>query len=106
MATCKKCGYQNKEGNKYCINCGAVIELTDEEIKKEKAKQTTSLKNWVAYFLIFMGFSTFFGGLITYATSVGTIIQDISAHVATPYIVIGFVLMLIGFAIFLIKTEE
>jgi hypothetical protein len=37
---------------------------------------------------------------------VGTIIQDISAHVETPFIVIGFVLMLSGFAIFLIETEE
>jgi len=106
MPVCKKCGYQNKEGNNYCVNCGSMLELKEEYIRKEKAKEKTVMKNYIAYFLIFMGFCTLFGGLMTYATSVGTIIQDISAHVATPYIVIGFVLMLIGFAIFLIKTEE
>jgi len=106
MPLCKKCGYQNKEGNNYCVNCGAVIELTDEEIKKEKAKQITYTKNFFAYFLIFLGFSTFFGGLMTYATSAGTIVQDMATHVATPYVVVGLFLMLFGFIISLIKTER
>jgi len=106
MPTCKKCGHQNREGTKYCVNCGNVLELTEAYIRKEKAKERTAVKNWVAYFLIFMGFCTLFGGLMTYATSVGTIIEDVTAQVATPYIIIGFVLMLIGFATFLIKTGE
>ena len=106
MPVCKKCGYQNKEGNKYCVNCGSILELTEESIRKERATEKTAMKNYIAYFLIFLGFCTFFGGLMTYATSIGTIIQDMSAAIATPYIVIGFILMIIGFGILLIKTEE
>lgn len=106
MPTCKKCGYQNKEGNKYCVNCGSILELTEEYIRKEKAKEKTVMKNYIAYFLIIMGFCTLFGGLMTYATSVGTIIQDITAQVATPYIIIGLISLLIGFAVYSIKTES
>ena len=37
MPKCKKCGYQNKEGNKYCVNCGAILEPSEEErIEKEQ----------------------------------------------------------------------
>jgi cytochrome c biogenesis protein CcdA len=103
---CPTCGYQNKEGNRYCANCGSILELTEEYIKTEAAKKKTATKNYIAYFLIFLGFSTLFGGLMTYATSMGTIIQNITAQVATPYIAIGFLLMAIGFGILLIKTEE
>jgi uncharacterized membrane protein YvbJ len=106
MPICKECGHENKEGNKYCVNCGSILELTEEYIKTEKAKKKTATKNYIAYFLILMGFCTLFGGLMTYATSVGTIIQSITAQVATPYIIIGFLLMIIGFGILLIKTEE
>jgi uncharacterized membrane protein YvbJ len=106
MPTCKKCGYQNKDGNKYCVNCGSILELTDEYIRKEKATEKTVIKNYIAYFLIFSGFCTLFGGFMTYATSIGTIIQDMSAAVATPYIVIGLILVIVGFGILLIKTEE
>jgi uncharacterized membrane protein YvbJ len=106
MPVCKKCGYQNREDNEYCVNCGSVLELTEEHMKAETAKKTTATKNYIAYFLIIMGFCTLFGGLMTYATSMGTIIQSITAQVATPYIVIGFLVMIIGFGILLIKTEE
>jgi len=106
MPKCPACGYQNKEGNRYCVNCGSILELTEEYIRTETAKKKTATKNYIAYFLIFLGFSTLFGGLITYATSLGTLIQGITAQVATPYIIIGFLLMAIGFGIFLIKTEE
>jgi len=106
MPVCKKCGYNNKEGNKYCVNCGAELELTEEYVKAEMAKKQTATKNYIAYFLIFLGFSMFFGGFMTYVTSIGTIIQDMSAAVATPYIVFGIILMIIGFIILLIKTEE
>jgi len=106
MPVCKTCGYHNKEGNKYCINCGSILELTEIDIKRERARQTTATKKWIAYFLIFMGFSTFFGGLTTYLSSVGTIIQSMTVQIATPYIVIGLILMIIGFGILLIKAEE
>ena len=106
MPVCKKCGYKNKEGNKYCVNCGSVLELTEEYVKAEKAKKRTAIKNYIAYFLIFLGFSTFFGGFMTYVTSIGTIIQDMSAAVATPYIVFGLMVMIVGFGTLLIKTEE
>jgi hypothetical protein len=43
---------------------------------------------------------------MTYATSIGTIIQDMFATVAKPYIVIGLILMIVGFGILTIKTEE
>jgi len=105
MAKCPQCGYSNKEGNRYCVNCGGILEITQEYLKSEKAKRTTATKNYVAYFFIFFGFCTLFGGLITYATSVGTIIQSITAQVAAPYIIIGFILMAIGFGVLLIKTE-
>jgi len=106
MPKCPACGYQNKEGNRYCVNCGSILELTEEYINAEKTKHRTAIKNYFAYFFIIMGFCTLFGGLMTYATSMGTIIQGITAQVATPYIIIGFLLMAIGFGIFLIKTEE
>ena len=105
MPTCNKCGHNNKEGNKYCVNCGSILVLTEADIRKEKVRQTTAIKTWVAYFFILLGFCTLFGGLMTYATSLGTIIQDVTAQVATPYIVIGFVLMVIGFGVLLIKME-
>jgi RNA polymerase subunit RPABC4/transcription elongation factor Spt4 len=105
MAKCPQCGYLNREGNRHCVNCGSVLELTEEYVKSEKAKQTTATKNYFAYFFIFMGFCTLFGGLMTYATSVGTIIQGMTAQVATPYILIGCVLMAIGVGILMIKTE-
>lgn len=106
MPVCNKCGYHNKEGNNYCVNCGSILEITEDYIKSEKAKERTVIKNYVAYFLIISGLCTFFGGLMTYATSIGTIIQGISAAVAAPYIVIGFLLMIIGFGILLIKVGE
>lgn len=33
MPVCKKCGYQNKEGSKYCVNCGHPLESILEEVK-------------------------------------------------------------------------
>jgi uncharacterized membrane protein YvbJ len=104
MAKCPQCGYSNREGNRHCVNCGSVLEITEEYVKSEKVKQTTATKNYFAYFFIIMGFCTLFGGIITYATSVGTIIQSMTAQIATPYIVIGFVLMAIGFGVLMIKT--
>lgn len=106
MLICKKCGYHNKEGNNYCVNCGSILEITEEYIKSEKAKERTAIKNFIAYFLIFLGLCTFFGGLMTYAISISilTIIQDMYAAVATPYILIGLLLMIIGFGVLLIKA--
>ena len=105
MAKCSQCGYENKERNSYCVNCGSVLELGQEYLKSEDAKQRTATRTWVAYFFILSGFGSVFGGLVTYATSVGTIIQGISAQVALPYILIGFVLIVIGFGVLTLKTE-
>jgi len=105
MPVCGKCGHQNKKGNTYCVNCGGIIELSEAAIREKKAKETTATKNWIAYFLIFMGFCTMFGGLMTYITSVGTIIQSMTFSVAMPYIIVGFVLMIVGFGIYSLKTE-
>jgi uncharacterized membrane protein YvbJ len=105
MPECRECGYQNKEGNKYCVNCGGTLESKEALTKKEMSRQATSTRNYIAYFFIFMGFCTLFGGLMTYATSVGTIIQSMSAQVSTPFILVGFVLMAIGFGVLMVKTE-
>jgi len=106
MPKCSKCGYQNKEGNNYCVNCGSILEITEEYIKAETAKKKTLTKNYIGYFFIFMGLSTFFGGCMTYATSVGTIIQGLTARVAIPYIIIGFIFLILGFGILLPLGEH
>jgi Zn ribbon nucleic-acid-binding protein len=33
MLICKKCGYHNREENKYCVNCGYPLEGALEEVK-------------------------------------------------------------------------
>jgi len=106
MPICEKCGFNNKEGNKYCVNCGSILELTETEIRAQKAKEKIAAKNWLAYFLIFMGFSSMFGGFFTYITSLGTIIQSMTLSVAMPYILVGFVLLVIGLGIYSFKIEE
>ena len=106
MPTCGKCGYQNKEDNHYCVNCGSILKLTKTEIRAKKAREKIVAKNWIAYFLIFMGFCTMFGGLMTYITSVGTIIQSMTLSVAMPYILVGFFLLIVGIGIYYYKIEE
>jgi hypothetical protein len=63
-------------------------------------------KNWIAYSLMFMGFCMVFGGIVTFLTTFGTLAQSITTQVTANYVLIGFVLMFIGFAILLVKTEE
>jgi rRNA maturation endonuclease Nob1 len=53
MPVCRKCGYQNKEENNYCVNCGSILEITEEHVKSEKAREWTAIKNYISYFLIF-----------------------------------------------------
>ena len=100
MPTCEKCGYQNREENQYCVNCGSPLQLTEEETQRIKTREKTYTSRWAAYFFIFFGFSMLFGGLITWLTSVGTIIESISRSTSLPYIVIGLILMLVGLIIY------
>jgi len=106
MPICKKCGYENKEGNNYCVNCGAIIELTETEAKRLKEKERKTTYMWAVYFLIFFGMSTLFGGLWTYLTSIGTIIESISFSVSFPYILFGLILLLIGLAVLYFNISE
>ena len=105
MRKCPECGFENREQNKFCTHCGNVLKISDEYIRKEEAKSKTATKNFFVFFFIGLGGCILFGGALTYLTSRGTIIADISAQVATPYIVVGFLLMAIGFGIYLIRTE-
>ena len=86
--------------------CGTMLEISEEYIKKEKAKNTTAIKNYIAYFFIIMGVCTIFGGAFTYLTSMGTIISDISARVAMPYIIFGGLFSLLGLVILMIRTDS
>jgi len=40
VPTCKKCGYQNREGIEYCVNCGAKLEPLKEIDAKPSSKPT------------------------------------------------------------------
>lgn len=53
MLVCKKCGYQNREDNEYCVNCGEKIELTNEEIEARTTKKSTE-KEQKALYLVFL----------------------------------------------------
>jgi len=55
MTRCDKCGYENKEGNKYCANCGASInpEAEKERSKTEVSKQTQIAVAVIALIVIF-----------------------------------------------------
>lgn len=68
--------------------------------------QKSVVKNWIAYFLILMGFCTMFGGFMTYVTSAGTIIEGLWFSIAMRYIIVGFLLLIIGFGVYSLKTEE
>jgi len=55
MPVCSKCGYQNKEGNKYCANCGASLnpEAEKERLKAEASKQTQTAFVVIAFIVVF-----------------------------------------------------
>lgn len=57
MPTCKKCGYQNKTGNKYCVNCGAELELTKEDFEariiQERGERQQKALYLLAFFVMF-----------------------------------------------------
>ncbi len=57
MPTCKKCGYQNKERNKYCVNCGAELKLTKEDLEakiiKERGERVQKAFYLLASFITF-----------------------------------------------------
>lgn len=58
MPVCKKCGYHNKEGNKYCVNCGAKIELAKEDLEAKVAKEAAEKEQKALYlFLVFVMFA-------------------------------------------------
>ena len=53
MSVCKKCGYQNKEGNKYCANCGNPLE---GELKPQPTTtQTSHLLAGIIIFILLAG---------------------------------------------------
>jgi len=49
MTRCDKCGYENKEGNKYCANCGASL---NPEAEKERSKTEVSKQTQIAVVVI------------------------------------------------------
>lgn len=105
MVKCSQCGFLNKSGTQYCINCGAALEITQEHLNAEKANQTTATKNYIGIFLVILGSCTLFVGLLTYATNMGAITQSITAQVASPCIIIGHILLVIGFVVLSVKPE-
>lgn len=53
MLVCKKCGYQNIEGNKYCVNYGEILELSEGELKAGVTKERIE-KEQKALYVFFM----------------------------------------------------
>jgi len=55
MVKCNKCGYENKEGNNYCANCGARLNPEPEKKKQktEVSKQTQIAVGVIALIVIF-----------------------------------------------------
>jgi hypothetical protein len=55
VTRCNKCGFENKEGNNYCANCGASLnpETEKERQKTEVSKQTQIAVAVIAIILIF-----------------------------------------------------
>lgn len=80
MPGCKKCGYQNREENEYCVNCGAEIQLTPVEIEAKtrmKSKRTfIGAGYFVGGFFLLSGFTTIWGAMSYHSMIQGTILYD------------------------------
>lgn len=55
MPVCKRCGYNNKEENNYCANCGARLGLEQESANQrtEVTQQTKTIIGIIAFVVIF-----------------------------------------------------
>ena len=55
MPVCKRCGYNNKEENNYCANCGARLgsEQGSEKQRTEVTQKTKTLVGMIAFVVIF-----------------------------------------------------
>jgi len=51
VTRCNKCGFENKEGNNYCANCGASL---NPEAKKEKSKTKVPKQTQIAVAVIML----------------------------------------------------
>ena len=107
MPICPKCGYYNKEGNEYCVNCGAEIQLTPAEMeaKTKVKKQTTYM--WAVYFIggffLLSAFTTIWGTISWYNSVRGTILDDaFSRQLYSNQMSWGMFEMVIGFIVFAI----
>lgn len=56
MPTCKECGYENKDGNKYCANCGVLllIKLEKPVSEPETSSQTKMIAGIIAVIIAFL----------------------------------------------------
>jgi len=36
MATCKQCGFNNREGNNFCVNCGCALVVSNRYLQKQR----------------------------------------------------------------------
>lgn len=75
-------------------------------IEKVISDRKLAPRKYLAYFFMIFGFCDLFGGAWTYLTSVGTILEDVSAQAAVPFVISGIVLMIIGFAILPAETDS
>jgi len=48
MPVCKKCGYDNREGNDYCVNCGAKLDSASETEKTQHTAEASPSTQQVA----------------------------------------------------------
>ena len=59
MSACKECGFNNREGNKFCVNCGCALHLSKEYIQKQKDDKTKMIViiviGFILSFLIYYG---------------------------------------------------
>lgn len=51
MSRCNQCGYDNRPGNNFCVNCGSVMQISKEYLQKEKDKQNNVVL-WVVLIVI------------------------------------------------------
>jgi len=78
MPVCKKCGHENREAHRYCVKCGAEIQLTKEQLEKRVANEAAERGQKALYIFFFF---------IVFA------IIDIAVAYEFPAIVVGGLLI-------------